>query len=118
MISKPWTCRSFSEAGTALRRLHEPSRPRVGNGCTRDPHTGNAGCWSARSSVTGTASSLRAPDGKPSLQGNWDFRTITPLERPKGPADQKVLSANEAEAIQKEAEARRARAAAPSDVRN
>ena len=36
----------------------------------------------SRSGATGATSSLRAPDGKPSLQGNWDFRTITPLERP------------------------------------
>jgi hypothetical protein len=80
------------------------------------PATPTAG--QTRPAATGTTSSLRAPDGKPSLQGNWDFRTITPLERPKGQADQKVLSANEAETIQKEAEARRARAAAPSDVKS
>jgi hypothetical protein len=24
----------------------------------------------------------RAPDGRPDLQGNWSFATITPLERP------------------------------------
>ena len=26
---------------------------------------------------------LRTPDGQPDLQGVWDYRTITPLERPK-----------------------------------
>jgi hypothetical protein len=71
-----------------------------------------------RAAATGATSSLRAPDGKPSLQGNWDFRTITPLERPANQAGQKVLSENEAAAIQKEAESRKARLAAPSEVRN
>ena len=32
------------------------------------------------------------PWGKPSLQGNWDFRTITPFPRPTALADQEVLS--------------------------
>ena len=26
---------------------------------------------------------LRTPFGQPDMQGVWDFRTITPLERPK-----------------------------------
>src|SRR5262245_8692674 len=57
----------------------------------------------SRAAATGATSSLRAPDGKPSLQGNWDFRTITPLERPANQAS-KVLSENEAAAVQKDAE--------------
>jgi hypothetical protein len=72
----------------------------------------------SRPAAAGTASSLRAPDGKPSLQGNWDFRTITPLERPANQSGQTVLSQSEADTIQREAEARRARAAAPSDVQS
>ena len=71
----------------------------------------------SRSAPTGATFSLRAPDGKPSLQGNWDFRTITPLERPASQANQKVLSENEAATIQKAAEARKALQAAPSEVR-
>ena len=38
----------------------------------------------------------RTPDGRPDLQGTWDFRTITPLERPREFADKAVLSAAEA----------------------
>jgi hypothetical protein len=38
----------------------------------------------------------RTPDGRPDLQGVWDFRTITPLERPKALGNKKVLSAEEA----------------------
>jgi hypothetical protein len=71
----------------------------------------------SRAAATGATSSLRAPDGKPNLQGNWDFRTITPLERPANQAG-KVLSENEAAAIQKAAETRKAQLAAPSEVRN
>ena len=70
----------------------------------------------SRSGATGATSSLRAPDGKPNLQGNWDFRTITPLERPASQTNQKFLSENEVATIQKEAEARKARQAAPSEV--
>src|SRR5712692_8223914 len=38
----------------------------------------------------------RTPDGRPDLQGVWDFSTITPLERPKALGNKKVLSAEEA----------------------
>ena len=39
--------------------------------------------------------------GAPDLQGIWDFRTITPLERPRELADKAVLTAEEA-AVQEE----------------
>src|SRR5262245_26959394 len=38
----------------------------------------------------------RMPDGKPDLQGAWDFRTITPMERPTNLAGKEVLSDQEA----------------------
>ena len=37
----------------------------------------------------------RTPDGQPDLQGVWDFRTITPLERPAELAEKAVLSEEE-----------------------
>ena len=39
--------------------------------------------------------------GAPDLQGVWDFRTITPLERPRELADKAVLTAEEAAAFEK-----------------
>jgi hypothetical protein len=42
------------------------------------------------------ASIPRAPDGHPDLQGTWDFRTITPMERPTDLAGKEVLSDQEA----------------------
>ena len=38
----------------------------------------------------------RSPDGRPDLQGVWDFRSLTPLERPEAIADQDVFTAEEA----------------------
>lgn len=38
----------------------------------------------------------RLDNGRPDLQGTWDFRTITPLQRPLEFADQEILSAEQA----------------------
>ena len=42
----------------------------------------------------------RTPWGKPDLQGIWDFRTITPLERPEDLGDKAFLTAEEAAAAE------------------
>ena len=44
----------------------------------------------------------RTPDGQPDLQGVWDFRTITPLERPKSLGNKQVLSDEEAATFERE----------------
>ena len=38
----------------------------------------------------------RTADGRPDLQGVWDFRSLTPLERPETLSDQDVFTAEEA----------------------
>ncbi len=55
--------------------------------------------------------------GHPDLQGVWDFRTMTPLERPKGQADKLFLTEDEATALEAGVKARRARELEPSEVR-
>lgn len=45
----------------------------------------------------------RNAQGHPDLQGTWDFRTLTPLERPKEAADKAVFSPEEAEAFRQKA---------------
>ena len=47
--------------------------------------------------------------GQPDLQGVWDFRSITPLERPEDLADQEFFTAEEAVNIEQEATDRDAR---------
>ena len=62
-------------------------------------------------------SPLRTPDGRPDLQGVWDFRTVTPLERPEDLADRAFLTEEEAAEIEAGATERRNRGLAPSQVR-
>jgi hypothetical protein len=63
---------------------------------------------SARGSVPATnpgrgALPPRTPDGHPDLQGTWDFRTLTPLERPGNLAGKQVLTDEEAAALEQRA---------------
>ena len=44
----------------------------------------------------------RTPDGRPDLQGVWDFATLTPLERPRSLADKAVLTEQEAAAYERQ----------------
>ena len=46
---------------------------------------------------------MRTPWGHPDLQGVWDFRTITPLERPAELADQEFLTEEEAAGLERAA---------------
>jgi hypothetical protein len=47
----------------------------------------------------------RTPDGRPDLEGVWDFRTITPLERPDGLGGKQRLSDEEAVQVEQQAAA-------------
>ena len=49
----------------------------------------------------------RASDGRPDLQGVWDFRTITPLQRPRGLGEKEVLTDEEAAELEAQAAARK-----------
>ena len=51
----------------------------------------------------------RTPWGHPDLQGVWDFRTITPLERPAELAAREFLTAEEAASLEQDVAARDAR---------
>ena len=45
----------------------------------------------------------RTACGQPDLQGIWDFRTITPLQRPEDLAEREFLTAEEAASLEQEA---------------
>ena len=77
-----------------------------------------SGLWVFSASVYAQSTSAlpRLSDGKPNLQGIWDFRTLTPLQRPQE-EDNAVLSVEEAAEIEARSAARTNQAFAPSDVR-
>ena len=49
----------------------------------------------------------KTADGQPDLQGVWDFRTVTPIERPKELGNKEFLTEAEAKAYEKAAVAER-----------
>ena len=55
---------------------------------------------SSAAQVTGDLGIPRTPWGAPDLQGIWDNRTITPLERPRQFSGQETLTAAEAAAYE------------------
>ncbi len=59
----------------------------------------------------------RLADGHVDLQGVWDFRTLTPLQRPEDLADKSLLTAEETAEIESEAVARTDELNAPSELR-
>ena len=71
----------------------------------------------AQAQTTDTSSPLRTPWGHPDLQGLWDYRTITPLERPEELAGKAILTAEEAADLEQQAVDRIDQLARPSAVR-
>ncbi len=59
----------------------------------------------------------RTADGQPDLQGVWDFRTLTPLQRPEDRGAQATLTEEEAAAIEQESAQSAIDADQPSEVR-
>ena len=58
------------------------------------PVEGQIATTGAQTGASGTVP--RTAWGQPDLQGVWDFRTLTPMERPEELADKQVLTAEEA----------------------
>ena len=66
--------------------------------CTTTPAAGQAPAAARRTAAPAARASAvpRTPDGRPDLQGIWDFRTITPMQRPTDLAGKDVLTDQEA----------------------
>ena len=54
----------------------------------------------SRSEASDPTVTPRSPDGHPDLRGVWDFRTVTPLERPAELAEQEFLTEEEVAAYE------------------
>jgi hypothetical protein len=70
----------------------------------------------AQGTAAATANALLTTDGHPNLQGIWDYRTMTPLERPAELAGQQFFTDEEASAYRQEGLARRNKDRRASDV--
>jgi len=66
----------------------------------------------ASAQTQGSAAVPRTPWGQPDLQGVWDFRTITPMQRPENLAGTEFLTAEEASTLEQAAVDRDTRLAA------
>ncbi len=64
------------------------------------------------SAIPALADTPMKPWGKPSLQGTWDFKTATPLNRPENWKDKEFLTPEEAAKIEEDIRKGRAAAAA------
>ena len=66
--------------------------------CATTPAAGQAPAAARRAPAPAAKASAvpRTPDGRPDLQGIWDFRTITPMQRPTDLAGKDVLTDQEA----------------------
>jgi hypothetical protein len=69
------------------------------------------------SGAAGGSKVPRQADGRPDLEGVWDFRSLTPLQRPPELGNKAVLTAEEAAALERSAaSASAARPSTPGDV--
>src|SRR4051794_31394730 len=75
-------------AGAPAKNPAAQSRPKQS---TQPPTTG----------TRGSAVVPRTPEGRPDLEGAWDYRTITPLERPPQFAGKTVLTDAEAKELER-----------------
>ena len=71
------------------------------------PAAGQAGSGDGAQAAADTGMMPRTPWGDPDLQGIWDYRTITPLERPEELAGKAVLTDEEAAKFQAQTNASR-----------
>ncbi len=85
------------DAPHLIRTRCRTATPRRGS---RVAAMGAAMCCAAVMASAQPADGARTPWGHPDLQGVWDFRTITPLERPAELAGKAVLTEEEAAAYQ------------------
>jgi len=69
----------------------------------------------AQPSSSAATSVPRTPDGRPDLQGVWDFSSVTPLQRPAVLAEKEFLTEEDASALEAEAAARGDRPPRPGD---
>jgi len=73
------------------------------------------GLVAAQPAASAEASVPRTPDGRPDLQGVWDFSSLTPLQRPADLAGREFLTDEDVSALEARAAARVDTAPRPGD---
>jgi hypothetical protein len=77
------------------------------------PATASKRAGTAAAAPATTWKAPRTPDGRPDLHGIWDFRTLTPLERPDTLSGKDVLTSEEAVQLEERAAQNRVDRAPP-----
>ena len=93
----------FRLGRVSTAREGKPDGSSTVRGGVRGDRGSGAGSRAGGRPVHGRPGGARTAWGQPDLQGIWDFRTITPMQRPEDRGDQEFLTEEEAASLEQDA---------------